>query len=540
MLIIGAPDIIDARDSHNWVTEGDFKTNQSLDRSSFASFKTKTAREIFIMSQVWKRELEGRAIAPVSELPQTFLYHVGGGKVPKVVKAPIENDSSERAWAAFMGLEKGFASEFAAFPNFCKRLISAWPGIFQWCRYFYDHRGVIEKDPTTIQTRIANCDLCLDADNPRSVHLFFFRSSAPKLGKRWTKSWLHRASSGGAPHVVSNAFLERLRTTINKSPMHADRASTLTFTLMSFIGLPRHPLSFAILADNAVWVVARMLFLVSQAIGLSPELSDNYFTCIRAGISFLGNTLVSLRFILRDILPKSMVYRSVVKVMKREHKELDTNVPDETVMRSYLREEWMSLVLLIYSRSTLAKFPKEIKGTGNVFCDCVKVGVSRLLALRKPIAVRQCDKSGRKSELCRCAGCLYVYYCSAVSQKEAWPVHREMCKLKKHSKDKDGHLLFSAQDKQFLRELFTTDAHIHRPHLLALAKCDFLDEPGENLIICIDYTNPQYPAGTCSLKIIKTYVFPPVSSDAADPANVQAQNDELIKMWVPITLWWFD
>jgi hypothetical protein len=95
-----------------------------------------------------------------------------------------------------------------------------------------------------------------------------------------------------------------------------------------------------------------------------------------------------------------------------------------------------------------------------------------------------------------------------------------------------GSMMFSDQDAQFLREVIGTDAQIHHSHLQKLAKRKFPNEPVENLIICIDYTNPIYPAGTCSLKNIKTYVFPPVSDRAMDPANVQAQNDEMIKMWV--------
>jgi nitrogen fixation protein len=93
-----------------------------------------------------------------------------------------------------------------------------------------------------------------------------------------------------------------------------------------------------------------------------------------------------------------------------------------------------------------------------------------------------------------------------------------------------GSPMFSDEDAQFLREVIGTDAHIHYTHLQKLAKRKFPKEPVENFIICIDYTNTKYPAGTCSLKNIKTYVFPPVSSDATNPANVEAQNAEMIKM----------
>jgi hypothetical protein len=108
---------------------------------------------------------------------------------------------------------------------------------------------------------------------------------------------------------------------------------------------------------------------------------------------------LSLRFILGDILPKSMMYRSVIKVMKDEHKEIDPDVPDKTIMRSYLREEWMSLVLLLYLRSTIAKFPKQIRGKGNVSCDCVTARVSPILLLENS-PNSSARKEGRNPSCC--------------------------------------------------------------------------------------------------------------------------------------------
>ncbi|KAJ7483625.1 hypothetical protein FB451DRAFT_1350598 [Mycena latifolia] len=504
----------------------------------------------------------GRAV-PADRFLEAFLYHVDGGKIPKAVKRPVENDASERAWAGLMGLERGFVSELAAHPEFRTRLVSAWPGIFRWCRYFYDQRVAAEPDPDNSQVRITTIctlirDFYLNAELRATVR------ATPGIITLCTRLWIHPAAplsacipfrsctrvvaaAGGRPEAVAKTFLDRLRKTISKAPMHAEHASTLTFTLTTFIGLPRHPLAFAVLADNGAWVVARTLFLASQATA-----NDDYLACIRTALTFLRRALVqydsprlvaqaldagllpaicdlssvlegtteqaahdSLRFILRDILPKNMVYRSVIKVMKRENRDIDGEAVDRGVMRSVLREEWMSLGLLTYLRSAVAKLPKEVRGRGSVVCERMTI---------------QCTKCGHKSELLRCGGCLHVYYCSKTCQKAAWPAHRDMCKLKKQSHDTGGRPFFPEQDAQFLRELFVADAQIHHAHLQEVAKREFPAEPGENLIICIDYTDARYPAGTCSLKNIRTYVFPPVSSDAADPANVRAQNDEMIKM----------
>ncbi|KAJ7113891.1 hypothetical protein C8R44DRAFT_740775 [Mycena epipterygia] len=460
-------------------------------------------------------------------LLERILHHVAAEKVPWVVKAPVENDVSERAWASFVEFEQGLSSQCASHPDFRARLITAWPGIFQWCCYFSAQRvspfTAAQKPITTICTLIR--DLYLDPEVRATIR------ATPGIILLCTSLWLRPASppiasilflllqtdtwddmdevvtaSGENPAAIAKIILDRLRTATSQSPMLTEPASTLTSILMTLTSLPNHPLAFAILADNATWVVARMLFFVSYVIGPSPNPRDKYFACIRTGIAFLRRALVqhesprlvsqaldagllraicvlssvlrveqssedSLRFILRDILPKSMVYLSVIKVMKRVQDEIERDVPDTT-----------------------------------------------------------CTNKGTKSELLRCSGCLYVYYCSKVCQMEAWPIHREMCKLKKHANDKGGRLFFSPQNAQFLRELVSSDANIHFFHLQQLARRKFPNEPGENLIICIDYTDPRYPAGTCSLKNVRTYVFPPVTSEAADPANVQAQNDEMIKM----------
>lgn len=55
-----------------------------------------------------------------------------------------------------------------------------------------------------------------------------------------------------------------------------------------------------------------------------------------------------------------------------------------------------------------------------------------------PLTPPQCGKFAHKKELQRCTGCLYVYYCSKKCQKDAWPNHRAICKLKNEHRTKDG------------------------------------------------------------------------------------------------------
>ncbi|KAJ7745159.1 hypothetical protein B0H14DRAFT_3167461 [Mycena olivaceomarginata] len=423
------------------------------------------------------------------------------------------------------------------------KFISAWPGVFKWCCYFYAQRVPRENNSATVQNTIETIcaiiiGLYVDTEIRATVrattgiielctHLCLHPASPIDdfipLSTLLSSTWEdidEVCTVAGKPETFAKMLLGRLRTTVDQSPLRADYAFMLTRILTTVIALSGHSLVFAVLADNATWIVADMLFLVSLSIGSSVgEQRETYSKCLRIGITFLRGAMVEydgprlvcqaidagllrkicalsrildgdleeskpvLRHVLREILPQSMMYRSVIKVMQGEHKEMDGEVIDKEIMKSYLREEWMAWVLLLHLRGTIAKFPKE------------------------------CTTRGKKTELLHCAGCLYVYYCSKTCQKEAWPIHRKMCKLKQSSPIIVG-----------------TDAQIHHSHLQNLAKRKFPNEPVENLIISIDYTNPLYPAGTCSLKNIKTYVFPPVSDRAMDPANIQAQNDEMIKM----------
>ncbi|KAJ7870003.1 hypothetical protein B0H13DRAFT_2669956 [Mycena leptocephala] len=175
-----------------------------------------------------------------------------------------------------------------------------------------------------------------------------------------------------------------------------------------------------------------------------------------------------IQHILRDTIPKHMVYLSVVKLVEREMSDIDEVMVEAGVQRSWLCDDWFSLMHITSLRSAVAKLPKYAKGA---------------------------------------------------AQTPLWQVRAE----KRASA--------FAQDASFFRELFSTGANHHLAHLHKLAKREFPTETrGEHFALCLDYTNMTYPTGTCSLKDIRTYTFPLLNGEEADPANVVAQNDELIKM----------
>jgi hypothetical protein len=101
-------------------------------------------------------------------------------------------------------------------------------------------------------------------------------------------------------------------------------------------------------------------------------------------------------------------------------------------------------------------------------------------------------------------------------------------------RSEDTGRTFSSTDHRFFRELFMHEAKAHLPHLKRLARRKYPNEPGDSFLVSLDFTNTSYPTGTCALKLVREYVFPPQNSNFPDPPEVLAHNAEMIGMCVLI------
>ncbi|KAJ7643427.1 hypothetical protein DFH06DRAFT_1426466 [Mycena polygramma] len=541
------------------------------------SFKKSTATALFVMAQAWEHCPGPTEPIPGHILLKTFLHHVDGAQVPTLVRVPSENDASERAWASFMGLKEKFVSQFPKNPDFRTRIIAAWPGIFQWCQYFYSQRVLTVQDFDTAQENIeiicaVICHLISDSKLFKVIHetvgivtlctqLWMHRATPPRTSYMMQKllrdsTWEELdeivAAAGDKPGFIAQLAVTRLRTAMNASSMRPVHVSTFVFTLLTLARLPRHYLTDAILEENACWVATDLLALMTKK-QRTAVLEPEYLECINAGFTFLRFALVRddsprwvaqavdagvlrvicelaplleeklhrfcggcVRHILRDTLPKHMVYLSVVKLVDRELGEIDEAMTNACVGQTWLRADWRSLLHLTAVRSAVAKLPKSLKGAARIPCESTT-----------------CGKVGPKTGLRRCSGCMFAYYCCKQCQKDAWPNHRGYCKAKKLTRvrEEGDRYLFTNADVQFFRELFAgSDVYTHLSHLRQLAKRKFPNTKGEHLAICMDYTDPRYPMGTCSLKDIRTYTFPPKDGENEDRACIVAENNELMNM----------
>ncbi|KAJ7822928.1 hypothetical protein B0H13DRAFT_2291355 [Mycena leptocephala] len=467
--------------------------------------------------QCWKAS--PKDLVPGDIFLKTFLYHVDSANVPKIPLLSIENDPSERAWASFIGLEHKFVSQFPR--SLISVLVLLRLGLGSSIGAATStSSGYLGLTTSTPRERISGSFVRpLEGDTRDKGHRYPLHATLDAPCSPACSDLLHNShtpsqfavneivtTSGDKPEPIAQLAVNRLRIAMNESPMRPVHVSALAFALIVISHLPATasptPSSQRTPPGCPRWIGQSLDAGLLRAIcELAPVLE--------AKLHQFGKGCI--QHILRDTLPKHMVYLSVVKLVDREMSDIDEVMVEAGVQRSWLCDDWFSLMDITSLRSAVAKLPKYAKGAAQTPCESTK-----------------CGKSAPRKELRRLHRMHLCLLLSKKCQKDAWPNHLGICKLKNERRSRDGN---PQHVHQFFRELFSTGANHHLAHLHKLAKREFPTETqGEHFALCLDYTNMTYPTGTCSLKDIRTYTFPPLNREEADPANVVAQNDELIKM----------
>lgn len=377
-------------------------------------------------------------IIPPDTLVKIFLWHLSSDKVPSKPTPSVENDSSERAWACLLGLgHPKFTVALGDNADWQRRILKSWPGIFKWAKFIFNQRVTPEsdsQDAKEVLSVLAYLICCFSTIPKLAVEL----RKTGGLIDLLTRLWVHKhaetyhassalylmlngcmakeldvvCNAGGGPQEVAKLALSRLKKAINTPSPSAIHISTHTYVLNNLGRLPRHPLTACVLSEHAAWNVTRMLVIISKLIGSSLKPERYLQECVYAGFAFLRYGFIRddsykwvcqsldagllpviielslvvenidhhhpkecLRHILRETLPKHMIYKSVIKVMKREMEDVDAEMVDRRVRKSYLKEDWMSLLLLTELRSNVAQLPKSLR-PGGVACDNIRVGTS--------------------------------------------------------------------------------------------------------------------------------------------------------------------
>ncbi|KAJ7743703.1 hypothetical protein DFH07DRAFT_979459 [Mycena maculata] len=296
---------------------------------------------------------------------------------------------------------------------------------------------------------------------------------------------------------------------MNVSPMRLVHISTYAFTLIALSRFPGHALTHFVLEENTAWVArdrreclpsnldiehlqylnAGFMFL---RFGLVRDDSPRWVAqSVNAGVLRVICQLVPLleaklhqfgrdcvQHILRDTMPKSL-------------DEVNEDVVEVGVARSWLHDDWLSLMHIASLRSAVAKLPKA-KGVAVTPCESMAVSsinisprMNKLVSL-----VRQVRIEKRAAAMHRVFLRLLLLE-EMLKGRLAQPPRNMQTKNETRSNTEEKRTMFSKTDVQFFRDLFSTDVNCHLVHLHTLAKRKFpAEKQGEHFALCLDYTDP--------------------------------------------------
>ncbi|RDB14658.1 hypothetical protein Hypma_016492 [Hypsizygus marmoreus] len=351
------------------------------------------------------------------------------------------------------------------------------------------------------------------------------------------------AAAGGEPDNIVQLSLSRLRTSVNGPGIRDPAKTAIYLDLIGHLSRgQRHPLRHAFLHANTITLCTKVALSASQLLnqGGPPGLLDvmvasfgylaNYlestegFTwvtqAIQAGLltAFVDcsphfskvddedrDTILT---IVRDILPKYLVYRSVILAVDGTIRKLSEAPHNKRIMQSVAWGIWSKFHELALERYMVTIQAKALKGKGAT-CDNVK-----------------CHKVDSKNNFRKCASCSTTLYCSKECQVIAWKEgrHKAMCKMKQRERLEGKLQSISRSDSIFFHHLFTRDARNHLPRLRRLALKDYPGTTKTALVICIDYTviPPKY-------SLIPLAKYEESLPDTRGSPNTEARNEALLE-----------
>lgn len=388
-------------------------------------FKTASANQIYELANQW-RETPSRAILSPDALLQVFLHNLSIDRVPSVVVEQDDDDASQRAYAAFSGLRgfrELFPTHpifrdqiLAAWPGIfewslylCKQRLQTPDPRAQdvdnttkiVCGAFHDFLG----DPT-LRSRMEKTtgifELCARFwMHPETAVVI---SSAVLQLMAINASWDNLNEIGQAakdtirPVEIPELAVKRLRVEIAKDPLEPSPLDLYINVVGVLMRLPGHYFTHVCLEKRVISLVTKTLLKISKIMRRSATEGRRFEKVVAVGFNFLRFALVRstgfpyikealqagllqamcgcapafsglddlprecIRHIIRDTLTRGLVIGSVVKVMKKMLESIDEKDQDNDIRRSFVGEDWNTLVSLARIRGVLLEAtPKERK-----------------------------------------------------------------------------------------------------------------------------------------------------------------------------------
>ncbi|KAI0046575.1 hypothetical protein FA95DRAFT_1679681 [Auriscalpium vulgare] len=184
------------------------------------------------------------------------------------------------------------------------------------------------------------------------------------------------------------------------------------------------------------------------------------------------DTQESLRILLGEVVPRYVLFRSIVSRAAKALEPLRATDYKEKITNSPLKNLWEALCSLVSERA-------EAK--------------AQLDTLTKVARCQNCHKTAQKVSLRRCSGCHSLLYCSEECQIEAWERgHRKLCSIIAARPPKvhlpaDGDSL-REKDRVFHEFITRIDIRVHAARLRAMAVAQFPGVAPTTLGVGVDYT----------------------------------------------------
>ncbi|KAJ8454929.1 hypothetical protein ONZ45_g19115 [Pleurotus djamor] len=222
--------------------------------------------------------------------------------------------------------------------------------------------------------------------------------------------------------------------------------------------------------DGFSWVISAIQSGLMQAfLECSPLLSDLDNPADRYMILAL----------FKDIIPKYMVYRSVIQVVDGAMQKVEATPAAHWVLDTPAKEVWLRFKNLASERMTVVNRITAIKGNEIKTCDNVN-----------------CQKIDLKNNFRKCGSCSTSLYCSKECQSIAWKEggHKTTCQLKVQERLEGKNQSISKADIAFFHSVTIEDLGDHLSLLKEIAAKKYPGVPLTSLVACVNYdvSDPVY------------------------------------------------
>lgn len=212
--------------------------------------------------------------------------------------------------------------------------------------------------------------------------------------------------AGGKADEIAKLSLTRIRSALKARPVNGTHLTMYIDLINSLSRIVDHPLRYALLGANVIWVVTNALTTIAIQVNLGRDLS--FLDAMVSAFGYLANCLDStdgftwvsqsigaglltayvdcspqfsrldpedlhmvLR-IVRDILPRYTVYRTVLQAMDAPMRKIDSGPQRDRVRNSVAKDVWIPFFASSCDRIKVLHASMARKGQ-HITCDNVMV-----------------------------------------------------------------------------------------------------------------------------------------------------------------------